>query len=98
MATTRQVLRAAATVTALVAGGAPASIFTSAEPAPSNDAEAATAAAAAHPPKPAGAIFFENFDGDAKSRFHLSNKDDYVGQDVQVRTVEGRWVRLCVTT
>ena len=52
------------------------------------NAEAAANAAAAHPNAPPATVFFQNFDGEVAYR--LSNAADYVGQDVQVKAVEGR--------
>lgn len=56
---------------------------------------AALERAIAHPEAPAeGTIFFQNFDN--KPEFHLSTHADYVGQDVKVKSIEGRCVGVGV--
>ena len=52
---------------------------------------AALERAIAHPEAPAdGTIFFQNFDSEPE--FHLSTHADYVGQDVKIKSIEGRCV------
>ena len=62
------------------------------------DAEAAAVSAkAAHPSAPEGALFFQSFDEGSPS-FKLSEYKDYAGQDVKVRTVDGRLVSVEIVT
>ena len=66
--------------------------------APSKETILATASAAADAPNSASStVFFQNFNGDDVDKsFVLSSFADYVGQDINVRAVEGRCV--CVAS